>query len=78
MRRRPAGSGDLVVRIPNMAHPLEITNVLRVAYVVKTVENLIKEKIESGAVRPKRGMEILDQYMACFKEETYIDPRGRI
>jgi arginine decarboxylase len=44
----------------------------------RRMQNLIKEKIESGAVRPKRGMEILDQYMACFKEETYIDPRGRI
>jgi arginine decarboxylase len=44
----------------------------------RRMQNLIKEKIESGAVRPKRGMEILDQYMACFKEETYIDPRGRL
>jgi arginine decarboxylase len=43
----------------------------------RRMQNLIKEKIESGQIRPKRGMEILDQYMACFKDETYIDPRGR-
>jgi arginine decarboxylase len=43
----------------------------------RRMQNLIKVKIESGEVRPKRGMEILDQYMACFKDETYIDPRGR-
>ncbi|MDH4048369.1 MAG: biosynthetic arginine decarboxylase [Gammaproteobacteria bacterium] len=43
----------------------------------RRMQNLIKEKIESGAIRPKRGMEILDQYMACFKDQTYIDPRPR-
>jgi arginine decarboxylase len=43
----------------------------------RRMQNLIKDKIESGQIRPKRGMEILDQYMACFKDETYIDPRGR-
>ncbi|MCJ7815701.1 MAG: biosynthetic arginine decarboxylase [Xanthomonadales bacterium] len=32
----------------------------------------VKEKIESGAIRPKRGMEILDQYRACFDTETYL------
>jgi arginine decarboxylase len=43
----------------------------------RRMQTLIKDKIESGQIRPKRGMEILDQYMACFKDETYIDPRGR-
>jgi arginine decarboxylase len=43
----------------------------------RRMQALIKDKIESGAIRPKRGMEILDQYMACFKAETYIDPRGK-
>jgi len=32
----------------------------------------VKEKIASGAIRPKRGMEILDQYRACFETETYL------
>lgn len=43
----------------------------------RRMQNLIKEKIESGDIRPKRGMEILDQYMACFRDQTYIDPRPR-
>jgi arginine decarboxylase len=42
----------------------------------RRMQGLIKDKIESGQIRPKRGMEILDQYMACFRDETYIDPRG--
>jgi arginine decarboxylase len=32
----------------------------------------VKEKIESGAIRPKQGMKILDQYRASFDEETYL------
>ncbi len=43
----------------------------------RRVESMIKAKIESGEIRPKRGMAILDQYMACFQEETYlVNPRG--
>ena len=32
----------------------------------------VKEKIDAGALRPKRGMEILAQYDACFDDETYL------
>jgi len=32
----------------------------------------VKEKIDAGALRPKRGMEILAQYQACFDDETYL------
>jgi arginine decarboxylase len=38
----------------------------------RRMQNQVKEKIESGAIRPKRGMEILDQYRACFDTETYL------
>jgi arginine decarboxylase len=38
----------------------------------RRMQNQIKEKIDSGAIRPKRGMAILDQYKACFEEETYL------
>jgi hypothetical protein len=37
------------------------------------MQNQIKEKIDSGEIRPKRGMAILDQYRACFEEETYLE-----
>jgi arginine decarboxylase len=43
----------------------------------RRMNDIIKEKIESGAVRPKRGMAILDQYMNCFHDGTYYDTRGR-
>lgn len=38
----------------------------------RRMQNQVKEKIDSGAIRPKRGMAILDQYKACFEEETYL------
>jgi arginine decarboxylase len=39
---------------------------------LRRMQNQIKEKIDSGKIRPKRGMAILDQYRACFDEETYL------
>jgi arginine decarboxylase len=41
----------------------------------RRMEEIIKAKIEAGTIRPKSGMEILDQYMACFGEQTYLTPR---
>jgi arginine decarboxylase len=41
----------------------------------RRMEDIIKAKIEAGTIRPKQGMEILDQYMACFSEQTYLTPR---
>jgi arginine decarboxylase len=41
----------------------------------RRMQNQIREKIDSGAIRPKRGMAILDQYRACFEEETYLVTR---
>jgi hypothetical protein len=41
------------------------------------MQAIVKTKIEAGEIRPKHGMAILDQYMACFQEETYlVNPRG--
>ncbi|MCI0376591.1 MAG: hypothetical protein L0215_03190 [Gemmataceae bacterium] len=39
------GSGDLIVRPFNVSHPIELPNVLRVTYVVKRIEELVKEKV---------------------------------
>ena len=41
----------------------------------RRMNELIKHKIEAGAIRPKRGMQILEQYLACFQQETYYDTR---
>ena len=42
----------------------------------RRMDSLIKEKIESGHIRPKRGMQILEQYMNCFRDSTYYDTRN--
>jgi arginine decarboxylase len=42
----------------------------------RRMDSIIKEKIESGAIRPKQGMQILDQYMNCFSDSTYYDTRS--
>ncbi len=39
----------------------------------RRMQAIIKQKIDTGAVRPTRGMAILDQYMACFEAQTYAD-----
>jgi arginine decarboxylase len=41
----------------------------------RRMSELVRAKIQSGVVRPTQGMEILDQYMACFPQTTYCDPR---
>jgi arginine decarboxylase len=44
----------------------------------RRMNEIIKVKIEAGDLRPKVGMAILDQYMSCFRDGTYYDPRGRM
>jgi arginine decarboxylase len=44
----------------------------------RRMNDIIKVKIESGDLRPKLGMAILDQYMSCFRDGTYYDPQGRM
>ena len=39
---------------------------------MRRMQNQIKEKIDAGAIRPKHGIAILDQYRACFDDETYL------
>jgi len=39
----------------------------------RRMQDIIKQKIDAGAIRPTSGMEILDQYMACFNAQTYVD-----
>jgi arginine decarboxylase len=39
----------------------------------RRMQEIIKRKIDAGVIRPKHGMEILDQYMACFHAQTYCD-----
>ncbi len=41
----------------------------------RRMETIVKEKIEAGSIRPKRGMEILEQYTRLFRDGTYYDAR---
>jgi len=41
----------------------------------RRMSELVRAKIQAGVVRPTQGMEILDQYMACFPQNTYCNPR---
>jgi hypothetical protein len=37
------------------------------------MSEIVRAKIQAGIVRPTQGMQILDQYMACFPQNTYCD-----
>jgi arginine decarboxylase len=40
----------------------------------RRMNNLIRQKIEAGMIRPKAGVELLEQYMQCFAQSTYYNP----
>lgn len=40
----------------------------------RRMNNLIRQKIEAGVIRPKAGVELLEQYMQCFSQSTYYSP----
>ena len=39
----------------------------------RRMQDMIKLKIDAGEVRPTLGMQILEDYMACFKKQTYFE-----
>jgi arginine decarboxylase len=44
----------------------------------RRMSEIIRAKIQAGVVRPSVGMEILDQYMACFQQSTYCASGGSL
>ncbi len=44
----------------------------------RRMSEIVRAKIQAGTVRPSVGMEILDQYMACFQQSTYCASGGSI
>ena len=40
----------------------------------RRMNTLIRQKTEAGEIRPKAGVQFLDQYMECFAETTYYRP----
>jgi arginine decarboxylase len=41
----------------------------------RRMSELVRAKIQANIVRPTQGMEILDQYMACYPQTTYCEAR---
>ncbi len=39
----------------------------------RRMQDIIRQKIDAGVVRPTPGMQILEQYMACFRKQTYFE-----
>jgi arginine decarboxylase len=40
----------------------------------RRMNDIIRRKVEAGRIRPKAGVELLDQYMRAFSESTYCNP----
>jgi arginine decarboxylase len=40
----------------------------------RRMSELVRGKIQAGVIRPTQGIEILDQYMTFFPQNTYCDP----
>ena len=43
----------------------------------RRMEAIIREKVEQGAMRPKAGVELLNQYRGVFNKSTYFSPSER-
>jgi len=41
----------------------------------RRMTEIVKRKIDAGAIRPKQAMDILGQYVAFFNDPTYCEPR---
>jgi arginine decarboxylase len=41
----------------------------------RRMEQLIQQKVKEGLIRPKVGVQLLDQYSKAFHEYTYLGPR---
>ncbi|HET9131941.1 MAG TPA: biosynthetic arginine decarboxylase, partial [Terriglobia bacterium] len=41
----------------------------------RRMEQLIQQKVKDGLIRPKVGVQLLDQYSKAFYEYTYLGPR---
>jgi arginine decarboxylase len=39
----------------------------------RRMSDLVRARIRDGDIRPRQGMRILDEYMACFRSNTYCD-----
>jgi len=40
----------------------------------RRMNEIIRQKIDAGVIRPRAGVELLEQYMRCFAQSTYYEP----
>jgi arginine decarboxylase len=40
----------------------------------RRMNEIMRKKIDEGRIRPKAGVELLEQYMRCFAQSTYYEP----
>ena len=43
----------------------------------RRMNEIIRRKVEAGVIRPPAGVQLLDEYMKCFADTTYIDQEGQ-
>jgi len=56
--------GDMLAQVQYFPNDLE-----------RRMDRLVKARIDAGKIRPKGGMRILEEYLACFQQESYYDTR---
>ena len=44
----------------------------------RRMEQVIQQKVKEGLIRPKVGVQLLDQYSKCFQEYTYLNPNDGV
>ncbi|HUO81802.1 MAG TPA: biosynthetic arginine decarboxylase [Gammaproteobacteria bacterium] len=42
----------------------------------RRMSQIIRQKVEAGVIRPRVGTELLEQYMRCFSQSTYVDTQN--
>lgn len=42
----------------------------------RRMNEIIRRKVEAGVIRPPAGVQLLEEYMRCFGDTTYIDYEG--
>lgn len=42
----------------------------------RRMNEIIRRKVDAGVIRPPAGVQLLEEYMRCFSETTYIDEHG--
>jgi arginine decarboxylase len=42
----------------------------------RRMNDIIRSKVDAGLIRPPQGVQLLEEYMRCFADTTYLAPHG--